>query len=144
MPWRERVVGAIIYFRDKACPTLAVSHVFGCFHRRGCQFADGQRNDDARAFVQLALNINGGVVRFYDLPVESGVLVLSVEEGSPAAKSGLRYGDIVVAYGETPVSTVDDLHRLLTEEEVGKTSELMVIRATEKLHLSVVPVLASE
>jgi S1-C subfamily serine protease len=84
------------------------------------------------------------IVRFYDLPVESGVLVLSVEEGSPAETAGLQRGDVIVAYGEKPVSTVDDLHRLLTEEEVGRESELMVIRGREKLQLAVVPVQVRE
>ena len=37
------------------------------------------------------------VVRFYDLAKESGALVLSVEENSPAKRAGLRDGDIIVA-----------------------------------------------
>jgi len=82
------------------------------------------------------------VVRYYELPVESGVLVLSTEAESPAASADLREGDVIVAYGETPVSSVDDLHRLLTEEQIGKRSELTVIRRTEKLVLPVVPVSA--
>src|SRR5205085_6884006 len=36
------------------------------------------------------------VVRYYDLPVESGVMVLSIEPGSPAEKAGLREHDVVV------------------------------------------------
>jgi len=79
------------------------------------------------------------VVRFYDLPVESGVLVVGVEKGSPAETSGLQDGDVIVAYGEKPVSTVDDLHRILTDEQVGKRSELTIIRRTEKLTLPIVP-----
>jgi len=82
------------------------------------------------------------VVRFYDLPVESGVLVASFEKGSPAEKAGLREGDVIVAYGGKPVSSVDDLHRLLTEEHIGKASELTVIRLTEKIALTIVPVRA--
>jgi S1-C subfamily serine protease len=96
-----------------------------------------------RSYIGVAgqsVPLHRRLVRFYDLPVESGVLVLSVEEGSPAAKSAARDGDVIIAYGATPVSTVDDLHRLLTEDEVGKASELTVIRGTEKLHLPIVPV----
>jgi len=96
-----------------------------------------------RSYIGVAgqsVPLHRRLVRFYDLPVESGVLVLSVEEGSPAAKAALRDGDVIIGYGDTPVSTVDDLHRLLTEEEVGRSSVLTVIRGTEKLHLSVVPV----
>jgi S1-C subfamily serine protease len=83
------------------------------------------------------------VVRVYDLPVESGVLVLGIEKESPAESAGLHEGDVVVAYGETPVSSVDDLHRILTEEQIGKASELTVIRRTEKLALPVVPAAAA-
>ena len=79
------------------------------------------------------------VVRYYGLAVESGVLVLGTEPDSPAAKAGLQEADVIVAFGETPVASVDDLHRLLTEEEIGKASALTVIRKTEKLVLPIVP-----
>ena len=82
------------------------------------------------------------VVRFYDLAAESGVLVLSVEKRSPAEAAGLQEADVIVAFGATPIATVDDLHRLLTEEQVGKPTTLTVIRRTEKLALTVVPVRA--
>jgi S1-C subfamily serine protease len=84
--------------------------------------------------------IHRRIVRFYDLPVESGVLVVGIEKESPAESAGLREGDVVIAYGEQSVATVDDLHRLLTEEQIGMRSELTVIRATEKLTLPVVPI----
>ncbi len=48
------------------------------------------------------------VVRFYDLPVESGVLVLSTEKESPAETAGLREGDVIVAYGGKPVGDPED------------------------------------
>lgn len=67
---------------------------------------------------------------------------MGVEKESPAESSGLRKGDVVVAFGEKPVANVDHLHRILTEEQVGRRSDLMVIRATEKLMLPVVPVQA--
>ncbi|MFZ0137414.1 MAG: trypsin-like peptidase domain-containing protein [Candidatus Sulfotelmatobacter sp.] len=53
------------------------------------------------------------VVRFYDLAKESGALVLSVEENSPAKRAGLRDGDIIVALEGHAVAGVDDLHRVL-------------------------------
>jgi len=83
--------------------------------------------------------IHRRVVRFYDLAVESGVLVVGVEKESPAENSGLREGDVIIAFGDKPVANVDQLHRILTEEQVGRRSEIIVIRATEKLALSVVP-----
>ena len=83
------------------------------------------------------------VVRFYDLPVESGVLVVAVEEKSPAARAGLQAGDLLVAYDETPVTSIDDLHRLLTEEQVGRKAAVTIVRQTEKITLPIVPVRAS-
>jgi S1-C subfamily serine protease len=96
-----------------------------------------------RSYIGVAgqsVPIHRRVVRFYDLPVETGVLVQGVEKGSPAEKSGLREGDVAIAYGGSPVSSVDHLHRILTEEQVGRTSPLTIIRTTEKLTLTITPV----
>ncbi len=79
------------------------------------------------------------VVRFYDLPKETGVIVLSTESGSPAQRAGLREGDVIVALEGQPVAGVDDLHRLLTDVRVGVSCSLLVLRHTEKLELLVVP-----
>jgi S1-C subfamily serine protease len=79
------------------------------------------------------------VVRFYDLPKESGALVLSVEENSPAKRAGLREGDIMVALEGHPVAGVDDLHRVLTDVRVGVSCSLTVLRRTDKLDLKIVP-----
>jgi S1-C subfamily serine protease len=83
------------------------------------------------------------VVRYYDLPRATGVLVVSTEKGSPAEAAGLRNGDVIVAYGATAIGSVDDLHKVLTEELIGLAGSLTVIRGTEKLEISVVPVSAS-
>jgi len=79
------------------------------------------------------------VVRFYDLPHEMGALVLSVEDGSPAKRAGLREGDIIVALEGQPVAGVDDLHRLLTEVRLGATCSLTALRWTEKLEMKIAP-----
>jgi S1-C subfamily serine protease len=79
------------------------------------------------------------VVRFYDLPKEMGAIVVSVEEGSPAKRAGLREGDVIVALDGQPVAGVDDLHRVLTDVRVGVGCSLTVIRHTEKLELRAVP-----
>jgi S1-C subfamily serine protease len=79
------------------------------------------------------------VVRFYDLPKEMGVVVLGVEENSPAKRAGLREGDIIIALEGQPVAGVDDLHRVLTDVRVGLSCSLTVLRWTEKLEFKVVP-----
>ncbi len=83
--------------------------------------------------------IHRRVVRFYSLPQETGVVVLGVEERSPARAAGLREGDVIVALGEKPVAGVDDLHRLLTDAQVGVQCTMTVIRHTERLELAIFP-----
>jgi len=78
-------------------------------------------------------------VRFYSLPQETGVVVISVTPGSPGQKAGLREGDVIVALDGQPVAGVDDLHRLLTDARVGISSALTVLRWTERLDLKVIP-----
>jgi S1-C subfamily serine protease len=81
------------------------------------------------------------VVRFHGLANESGVLVVSVEPNSPAARAGLHDGDLIVAYGEHPVAGVDDLHRLLTEEQAGVGAAITILRDLKKQILQVEPTL---
>jgi S1-C subfamily serine protease len=79
------------------------------------------------------------IVRFHNLPVESGVRVEAVQPDSPAMRAGLRRGDVIVGFSGLPVAGIDHLHRVLTDEQVGVRSSLTIIRGTEKLALEIVP-----
>ncbi|PYV76965.1 MAG: serine protease, partial [Acidobacteria bacterium] len=79
------------------------------------------------------------IVRFYDLPKETGVMVIGVEPASPAQKAGLHEGDLIVALGGQPVAGVDDLHRLLTDTQVGIKTSIYMLRRTERLELAIIP-----
>jgi len=83
--------------------------------------------------------IHRRLVRFYNLPNETGMLVIGVEPGSPAAQVGLREGDIIVEYAGQAIAGIDDLHKLLTGEQVGVRSPIVILRGTEKLSLEIVP-----
>jgi len=69
----------------------------------------------------------------------TGVLVTAIEQGSPAERAGLSDGDVIVAYGATSVHGIDDLHRLLTEEQVGLTTEITVLRGVQKVSRPITP-----
>jgi S1-C subfamily serine protease len=79
------------------------------------------------------------VVRYFHLPAETGVLVVSVESDGPAARAGVREGDILVECGGEPVSGADDLHRLLTVERIGRRLPVGIIRGTERMTIDVEP-----
>ena len=95
-----------------------------------------------RSFIGVAgqnVPIPRNIVRACGLGTESGVLVASVEENSPAAKAGLAEGDVIVGFAGSAVAGIDDLHKLLTEQQVGVKSAVQVIRRSESLALDIVP-----
>ena len=95
-----------------------------------------------RSYIGVAgqnVPIHRRVVRFYNLPIDTGVLVVSVEKDSPAAKTGLREGDVIIAFNSEPISSIHELHRRLMAEQIGVESKIVIIRHTEKLELSIVP-----
>ena len=57
----------------------------------------------------------------------------------PASKAGVLSGDIIIAADGVAVYDIDDLHRLMTEERVGRTIPLAVLRQGQKIDLSVTP-----
>jgi S1-C subfamily serine protease len=79
------------------------------------------------------------VVRFYHLAVERGVMVSSVESGGAADKAGIKPNDIVIAFGEHPVTSIDVLHKLLSDEGADAKTPVTILRGTEKLALEVTP-----
>jgi S1-C subfamily serine protease len=95
-----------------------------------------------RSFIGVSAQtvpVHRRVVRFYDLAKESGALVLSVEENSPAKRAGVRDGDVIVALEGHPIAGVDDLHRLLADIRAGATCSLTVLRHTDKLEFKILP-----
>ncbi len=96
----------------------------------------------SRSYIGLAgqnVPLPRRIVRYYNLAVESGILVVSYDENSPAKKAGVLEGDLIVGFADHPIAGIDDLHKLLTEERIGRKSSLVVIRRTEKLSLEVIP-----
>jgi S1-C subfamily serine protease len=79
------------------------------------------------------------LVRHYQLPVTSGVLVIVVAPGSPAARAGLREGDLMVDFNGQPVPSIDALHKLLRGEQIGVECPLTIIRGTEKVTVRITP-----
>src|SRR5438132_1579619 len=83
--------------------------------------------------------IHRRMVRFYGLPLETAVLVVSVENNSPAERAGLREGDLIIAFDDQPIGNVHHLQKILVGEQIGVPAKLTVIRHTEKLELTILP-----
>jgi len=99
----------------------------------------------SRSYIGVAgqnVPIPRRIVRFYQLPVETGVLLVSFETNgneSAAKEAGLLAGDLVVEFDSHPIRGIDDLHKLLTDERIGKNIPITVIRGVQKLTLVIVP-----
>jgi S1-C subfamily serine protease len=79
------------------------------------------------------------LARHHGLANESGVKVLSVEAGEPAAAGGVVRGDVIVGLDGAPVAEIDDLQRLLDEKAIGRDVRLVVLRLTDRIELVVIP-----
>lgn len=137
---RGRVVGvntAIIRPAQGICFAIAVNTA----KRVASQLI--QKGSIVRGYLGLGgqdVPLPRRVARFHRLEREEGILVIGTEADSPAKHAGLREGDVIVAIGGDPVSGLDDLHRLLTEDRIGIETSLTVIRGfTERLELRVRP-----
>jgi S1-C subfamily serine protease len=95
-----------------------------------------------RSYIGLAgqtVPIPRAVARENQLAVTSGVFVVSVEPNSPAAAAGLKDGDVMLAFAGEPVTGVDDLHRLLTEDKIGEPIAITFLRSARRRKITVVP-----
>jgi S1-C subfamily serine protease len=94
-----------------------------------------------RGYLGLAgqnVPIPRSLVRHHSLAVTSGILVISVEPHSPAQRAGILPGDVIVGYAGRPLADIDDLHRLLVEEQVGIRAPLTLLRSGDLQQLDVV------
>jgi S1-C subfamily serine protease len=95
-----------------------------------------------RSYIGIAgqtVQLHRRIVRFYNLPAEKGVLIVSVEKNSAAERAGLLAGDIIIAFNDQLISGIDNLQSLLTEELIGLKSKISIIRRAEKMTVAIVP-----
>jgi S1-C subfamily serine protease len=76
--------------------------------------------------------------RYFELAHESVVEVVSVEANGPSARAGLRKGDQVVSVNGQPVTSVDDIHRMLVGQQSGGVMKLSVLREQRRMEIPVV------
>ena len=83
--------------------------------------------------------ISRQVVRHLKLRVETGVMVESVMVRGPAGRAGLLRGDVIIAFGDRPISAIDQLDKLLDDRAVGQPTPVTVLRRARLRHLTITP-----
>lgn len=79
------------------------------------------------------------LLRFHGLKGDRAVEVVSIAAASPAELGGVQTGDLIIAIGGQAVSSVDDIHRFLSEGLIGQSVSLSIVRGKEKTEVRVTP-----
>ena len=79
------------------------------------------------------------VARRFELEQEAAVEIIDVESDGPAHQAGIQPEDLIVTLGERPVTSVDDLHKLLTQLPVGIPATVVILRGQRRLERFVLP-----
>ena len=95
-----------------------------------------------RAFLGFAgqdVHLHPRTVEKFDLNGAGAILVIGVEANSPADRAGLSEGDVLLSFNHQRISSIDQLHRLLTEDRVRHRAELSLLRSEDQIKLSIIP-----
>jgi S1-C subfamily serine protease len=85
------------------------------------------------------VNLTQRIIGANQLKTQSGVYVFEIVPNTNEKNSQLIIGDIIVEFDGKPVATVDNLHKYLTEDVIGKKIELGVLRGGRKQVITVFP-----
>lgn len=95
-----------------------------------------------RAYIGImgqVVNIPKHLSNKHSLDQKTGIFVNNIEPDGPAYNSELRHGDLIFRFNGETLSTIDELHKLLVYERVGKPITLTVIRNNRIKALKVIP-----
>ena len=87
--------------------------------------------------IEWGGNVDSNIAQQYNLPVDHGVIVRSVEPNSPAASAGIQPQDIIVAIDGVPVNNWDDFLRTLFAKRPGDTVSVEVFRDSRRVTMPV-------
>ncbi len=77
-------------------------------------------------------NMSQAIARRYDLPADSGVLVVEVDSRGPAYEAGMRVGDVIIQVGSHPVKEMKDILMSLSKLAIKEEVEVGFIRLNAK------------
>lgn len=100
-----------------------------------------------RGWLGVAIQpVTSDVAESLGLKEPHGALVAQVMDSSPAAKAGIKTGDVILAYGGKPIDTVKDLTRDVAETPSGTERSIAVWRSghTEQLQTTIAAAAADQ
>lgn len=80
---------------------------------------------------------SAAIAQRFGLSTDTGALVVSVDPGTPAARAGIREGDVIVALGGDEVEQVEDLFAALRGREPGDRVDVTIVRDGRRRQVAV-------
>jgi S1-C subfamily serine protease len=96
-----------------------------------------------KAYLGLMLQeieLNKKMRHHFELPGTKGLFISKIESGSPASRSQLSEGDIIVEFNGKRVETIHDLFKMLGNQEILKMVDMEVLRYSKKIMMPITPV----
>lgn len=85
------------------------------------------------------VNLSSRMIAANKLSVQTGVYVFETVPDGNYYNTELHIGDIIIAFDNKPVATVDDLHLLLSDKQIGRRIAVDVLRGGRKMVVEVIP-----
>ena len=112
-----------------AIPVNKIKKVVAELRKKGKVMRDIWKGFDAQ-------NVDARIARYFGLTSVEGIIVSEVEEGGPAAKAGLKVGDIILEVNGQKIESGDDLTQILIDSSAGDILTMKVYRERKTLNLS--------
>jgi S1-C subfamily serine protease len=84
------------------------------------------------------LTLNREIAESYEISTEKGVLIVQVGRGSPAHRSGISAGDVIVEADKAPLKEWEDLQHIVQNKKVGDNLELTISRGKDQGKVGIV------
>lgn len=136
---RGEVIGintAIIYPAQGICFAIPINMVKRV---AGMLIATGKVSRGFIGITGQQVQLHTYVARALGLAQRSAVVVTELVPDGPAEDADLRQRDLILAIAGTPVMSVDDLHRFLSQNPVGEKYRLDILRGGERIAVTIIP-----
>jgi S1-C subfamily serine protease len=86
----------------------------------------------------IGLSLTYDIARYYKLPVDHGVLVTKVSQGSPAEAAGLAEGDIILSLSNVEIRTIEDLVGQIHKRKVDESIRIFALRNSREIYFDLI------
>jgi S1-C subfamily serine protease len=105
----------------------------------GCLIMNGKVRRAHLGIAAQLVNLTPRMIGANQLKTKTGVYVFEILADANAQNQEILMGDIIVEMEDKPVGTVDNLHKYLNENVIGKKTNLSVLREGRKHRITVIP-----